>query len=164
MKKKLGVIILIIIIFTILLSFKKKDNYYKYDDNSYIAVVVDGESLPSIPVKGNYSVKSVCSGGKAKWNYDDWSLEVTNIINTARCLLTFTTVEPVNLASYIMGLGESAGVYNEPETDYRYQGEDPDNFIYFNNELWRIIGVFSDNTHGKTGEKLVKIIRNDSLG
>ncbi|MFA6778021.1 MAG: hypothetical protein WCR80_06285, partial [Bacilli bacterium] len=33
-----------------------------------------------------------------------------------------------------------------------------------NNELWRIIGVFSDNTHGKTGEKLVKIIRNDSLG
>ncbi|MFA6777050.1 MAG: hypothetical protein WCR80_01155, partial [Bacilli bacterium] len=34
----------------------------------------------------------------------------------------------------------------------------------FNNELWRIIGVFSDNTHGKTGEKLVKIIRNDSLG
>ncbi len=165
MKKKLGVIILIIIIiFTILLSFKKKDNYYKYDDNSYIAVVVDGESLPSIPVKGNYSVKSVCSGGKAKWNYDDWSLEVTNIINTARCLLTFTTVEPVNLASYIMGLGTSAGVYNEPSTDYRYQGEDPDNFIYFNNELWRIIGVFSDNTHGKTGEKLVKIIRNDSLG
>ncbi|MDD4187377.1 MAG: hypothetical protein PHX04_01200, partial [Bacilli bacterium] len=49
-------------------------------------------------------------------------------------------------------------------TDYRYEGENPDNWLMFNNELWRIIGVFDESTHGKEGENLVKIIRNDSLG
>ncbi len=47
---------------------------------------------------------------------------------------------------------------------YRYEGKNPNNYIYFNNELWRIIGVFDASSHGKTGEYLTKIIRNDSLG
>jgi len=28
-------------------------------------------------------------------------------------------------------------------TDYRYTGKNPDNYIKFNNETWRIIGVFN---------------------
>ena len=47
---------------------------------------------------------------------------------------------------------------------YRYEGKNPNNYIYFNNELWRIIGVFDENSHGKSGQYLTKIIRNDSLG
>lgn len=39
--------------------------------------------------------------------------------------------------------------------DYRYIGNTPNNYITFNNETWRIIGVFD----GK-----IKIIRNDSIG
>ena len=83
--------------------------------------------------------------------------------------INFTTVIPVNLATHIMDLANDSGsgVYAEEMSgvvDYRYEGDNPNNFIYFNNELWRIIGVFSDNTHGKTGQKLVKIIRNDSIG
>ena len=50
------------------------------------------------------------------------------------------------------------------DTGYRYEGKNPNNYIYFNNELWRIIGVFDETSHGKTGEYLTKIIRNDSLG
>ena len=46
----------------------------------------------------------------------------------------------------------------------RYSGINPNNYIWFNNELWRIIGVFDSNTHGQTGQNLVKIIRNDTLG
>mgnify|MGYP005770909705 CR=1 FL=1 len=38
---------------------------------------------------------------------------------------------------------------------YRYIGADPDNYIEFNNELWRIIGIFDGQ---------LKIIRNESLG
>ena len=34
----------------------------------------------------------------------------------------------------------------------------------FNDELWRIIGVFSEDTHGVSGQKLIKIIRSESLG
>ena len=38
--------------------------------------------------------------------------------------------------------------------EYRYIGADPDNYIEFNNELWRIIGIFDGQ---------LKIIRNESL-
>lgn len=40
-------------------------------------------------------------------------------------------------------------------TDYRYIGNKPNNYIIFNNETWRIIGVF---------EGRIKIIRDESIG
>ena len=39
------------------------------------------------------------------------------------------------------------------ELGIRYEGTNPNNYIFFNNELWRIIGVFDETTHGITGEK-----------
>lgn len=48
--------------------------------------------------------------------------------------------------------------------DYRYEGKNPNNYVWFNDELWRIIGVFTSNSHGQRKEKLVKIIRNESIG
>ena len=44
---------------------------------------------------------------------------------------------------------------NTPDQNIRYYGSDPNNYVRFNNELWRIIGVFGDN---------VKLIRSESLG
>ena len=49
-------------------------------------------------------------------------------------------------------------------TDYRYIGNDPYNYVTFNNELWRIIGVFEiDNIVGQRVKK-IKLIRNDFIG
>ena len=49
-------------------------------------------------------------------------------------------------------------------TDYRYIGANPNNYVKFNDELWRIIGVFDvDDGTGKI-EKRMKIIRNESIG
>ena len=48
--------------------------------------------------------------------------------------------------------------------DYRYEGKNPNNWIIFNNEYWRIIGVFGENTHNLEGQELVKVIREDKLG
>ena len=48
-------------------------------------------------------------------------------------------------------------------TDYRYIGANPNNYVKFNDELWRIIGVFDvDDGTGKI-EKRMKIIRNESI-
>ena len=44
---------------------------------------------------------------------------------------------------------------NTVDTNIRYYGSDPNNYVRFNNELWRIIGVFGNN---------VKLIRSESLG
>ena len=43
----------------------------------------------------------------------------------------------------------------EATTDYRYIGSSPNNYITFNDEVWRIIGVF---------DGIIKIIRNDTIG
>ena len=52
----------------------------------------------------------------------------------------------------------------EALTDYRYIGSDPNNYVTFNDETWRIIGVFTvDNGTGNVEERL-KLIRNESIG
>ena len=49
-------------------------------------------------------------------------------------------------------------------TDIRYEGKNPNNYVWFNNEYWRIIGVFDNSSHDQSGKNLVKIIRDDALG
>ena len=44
---------------------------------------------------------------------------------------------------------------NTPDQNIRYYGANPNNYVRFNNELWRIIGVFGNN---------VKLVRSESLG
>ena len=51
--------------------------------------------------------------------------------------------------------GEGLKIDNTPDQNIRYYGSDPNNYVSFNNELWRIIGVFGNN---------VKLVRKDSLG
>ena len=52
------------------------------------------------------------------------------------------------------------------ENGKRYQGKNPDNYIWFNDELWRIIGIIPVCLTGgcASTENRVKIIRNDSIG
>ena len=49
-------------------------------------------------------------------------------------------------------------------TDYRYTGANPNNYVSFNNELWRIIGVFPTDDGTGNIENRIKIIRNESIG
>lgn len=55
------------------------------------------------------------------------------------------------------------GNFNSNYAGTRYEGVNPNNYVLYNNELWRVIGVFDSSTHGKSGN-LTKIIRNDGLG
>jgi len=49
-------------------------------------------------------------------------------------------------------------------TEYRYRGASPKNYVTFNNEVWRIIGIFpTDDGAGKI-ENRIKLIRNESIG
>ena len=60
-----------------------------------------------------------------------------------------------------------SGTYNENiqtvSVGIRYEGKNPNNYVWFNNEYWRIIGVFDSASHGQSGKNLVKIIRADVL-
>ena len=67
----------------------------------------------------------------------------------------------------------ASGVYNTIYTkensttigsDYRYIGANVKNYVKFNNDMYQIIGVFDENTHGESGQQLVKLIRARILG
>ena len=57
----------------------------------------------------------------------------------------------------------ASGVYYTNSHEYRYVGAEVNNYVKFNNDLYRIIGVFDSNSHGKSGE-MVKLIRSRPIG
>ena len=107
-----------------------------------------------------------CTNGSATYNQQYNRIEVSSINDYSSCNLNYTdSTSKVNLADYIISLtGTTQGtgqVVNE--NGYRYEGKNPNNYIWFNSEYWRIIGVFDSASHGVSGKNLVKIIRADVL-
>ncbi len=94
--------------------------------------------------------------------------------------------DEVTLAGYLVNTSPKSGtdtitskawmLTEDHPGEWRFAGKNPNNYILFNNELWRIIGVmpnveYCTGTYGSESEcsttktgSLVKIIRNDSLG
>lgn len=68
-----------------------------------------------------------------------------------------------SLVGTVQGTGEVVD-----ENGYRYEGVNPNNYVWFNDELWRIIGVFDtevvNDEGGYSTESLVKIVRAESIG
>ena len=52
----------------------------------------------------------------------------------------------------------------ESVTEYRYRGASPKNYVKFNNETWRIIGVFPTDDGTGNIENRIKIIKDQSIG
>ena len=52
---------------------------------------------------------------------------------------------------------------NESVTEYRYRGANPKNYVRFNNEVWRILGVFPVDDGTGNIEYRIKLIRNESI-
>ena len=156
---------LLIVIFLSQKINKENDKYSFIKNGVKYAIVVDGSKVNAIPAAGLYDVNVSCTNTEAKWLYDEWALYIGEITGDVSCDLTFTTVAKTYLNSYIISLsGTTQGtgqVVNE--NGYRYEGKNPNNYVWFNNELWRIIGVFDSTTHGVANTNLVKIIRAELL-
>lgn len=180
-RKTIFIAIPIIIALMINIYTIKNDKQIKkvVNSNSNYLISIDGTTSSSFPEKGAYDVNIECTNATGEWNYEDWNLEIYNTTGVPVCNINFTTREKQNLADHIIELSKKAIETNEGtiyevtnEKGYRYEGKNPKNYIWFNNELWRIIGVFDSNDHGVstgsvgniTSVNLTKIIRNDSIG
>ncbi|OLA94076.1 MAG: hypothetical protein BHW63_00420 [Mycoplasma sp. CAG:611_25_7] len=53
---------------------------------------------------------------------------------------------------------------NEDITEYRYRGASPKNYVTFNNEVWRILGVFPTDDGTGNIENRIKLIKDQSIG
>ena len=169
MKKRVTIVSLeiIILIGIIGLSYNYNNKNEFTQNGVTYALTLNGESTNTFPSKGMYRADVICSNATGKWLYDEWKLAIEDITSdNVSCDIDFTTISQTNLNDYIISLsGQTQGTGEVvQENGYRYEGKDPNNYIWFNNELWRIIGVFDENSHGQAGQNLVKIIRNESIG
>ncbi len=93
------------------------------------------------------------------------SLESMNKRFISKISVVASTEPPKeNLVKYLTNL-QSEELVEDDYGNLRYIGANPNNYIQFNNELWRIIGVMKDieNPDGTKKDK-VKLIRSENIG
>ena len=81
--------------------------------------------------------------------------------------LKYTPTLLKQIEKMFLSNAEVNGLEQDETTDknLRYVGASPKNYLKFNDETWRIIGVFNVyNVETNNYENLVKIVRNESLG
>ena len=158
-KKTLICSLFIIISITILIVISRNSTKTFNYKGSTIALTVDGNSATSFPASGKYNVTVNCNNAKGRWNPKTWKLEITKITGTVTCDVSFNS-SVTNLTTQVNNKA------TRNENGKRYEGKNPNNYIWFNDELWRIIGnIPVCLTSGcASTENRVKIIRNDSIG
>lgn len=164
-----------IMICTLLVISNKPKKTFGYN-GSTIALLVDGKVSNTFPSKGLYQIDITCDNADGVWDIDNWKLDIKNITGNVSCNVSFTSNPKLlsNIVNTTSTSGEVSGNGLLYKSDYgvRYKGNNPNNYIWYNGELYRIIGktpvCTAVNTDGtcKTWNNngLVKIIRNDSIG
>ena len=185
--KKIGITIFTVVcvllvagvfFYTSFASFETHDEFniikgtVESNGDLYFAFYVDDEISKTMPQKGEGYVldkeKTNCTkGASVEFNENDWSVKVLNMTETrTKCTLYFEK-EPPKATDVILAKGETEELaYDETvDNNLRYIGANPNNYVQFNNELWRIIGVFNNIDDGTgTKETRLKIIRNEPIG
>ena len=140
--------------------------------------------------RGIYNVSTSCNNAESSFNKTNWEFRIKNLTGYSTCNATFTedTNTYPKLYDKIISLWNNTdgtnNIFKEDHTfddnntytEYRYEGTDTEvnNYVWFNNELWRIIGAFPGGTPTTSATSLgnrapstnntVKIIRNDVIG
>ena len=131
---------------------------------------VNGKEVTTFPINtGSYALNTFCSDASITFNQKTLKYEISNISKEKKATCGFKyniSTNKTNLNDYLISLAGTTQGNGQlvNENGYRYEGKDPNNYIFFNNETWRIIGIFDSNSHGVSNTNLVKIIRNDSIG
>ena len=114
-------------------------------------------STPNTEIGKKFSAKIVTDGVGSEY--------VPTGADTITSIFTSADKTTVTNNSVEYEYATSVGMMEDIGGNIRYYGADPNNYVKFNNELWRIIGVFKDIDDG-TGKKetRVKIARSESIG
>lgn len=130
-----------------------------------LSVQVDGKAAEEFPKKDSgYTLEYLnCTNDSSYiWDEDNWELKIS-IKGPDECVASFG----LTLATEIENLAPtnlSTMSNDDPDGNVRYIGKSPNNYVKFNNELWRIVGVFNIKGEDNNYKKRVKIVRNDSIG
>ena len=121
----------------------------KINDEDYASCIItfdsDGIAKVSITGKGKFDGLKITNGTKE-------NAEVKEITKPTYGMKAVEYIS--NLYEYD-DISNNLKKDNTPDQNIRYYGANPNNYVSFNNELWRIIGVFGNN---------VKLIRSEKIG
>ena len=111
---------------------------------------------------GGYT-KEITNCANASWDYKLNGIVIDSINGNTKCDLSLTQ-KTSNNEELLTTIVNNKATRNE--NGKRYQGKNPDNYVWFNDELWRIIGNVPVCLESgcSTTENRVKIIRNYSIG
>ena len=155
-----------------------------------LAIYLEDEQINYIPEKDSgYTLdltKSSCTNGVTiGFDYNTWSVKTnysnyTNTDNTrVKCSLYFKKRTFAEAVVDCGALSKDAGtcikenyylteeVVDDETVDnnLRFIGANPENYVWFNDELWRIIGVMNNIDDGNGNkETRLKIIRDEPIG
>ena len=145
-----------------------KGNRIKCDLNDENSKIEDGkltlikcavyESLDSNKPKSKYY--NYINGKLEEYKKKETAVEILLKKANAESVTAYTDGDIHEMYTFT----HDATSQTEALTDYRYIGNDPYNYVRFNNELWRIIGIFEVEDENGNKEQRIKIIRNESLG
>ena len=167
-------------------QFNVINGRYRDPGDLYFAVYVDGEITNTIPSKDSgypldEAQSSCTNGADITWDNDSWTaiINLSNYSagNMSRTKCTMYFVE-MSFTDSILACNDTAAncikdnaslsneiATDDPDNNARYIGADPNNYVSFNNELWRIIGAFNSIDDGTGNEETrLKIIRDESIG
>ncbi len=174
--KVICISLIVIVMCTLLIIGNKPKNTFNYNGNT-IALLVNDKVSNTFPSKGLYQIDITCDNADGVWDIDNWKLDIKNITGNVSCKVSFTSNPKLlsNVVNTTSTSGEVSGngfIYKPDENGVRYKGNNPNNYIWYNKELYRIIGktpvCTAVNTDGTcstwNNNGLVKIIRNDSIG
>ena len=121
----------------------------KINDEDYASCTIsfdsDGIAKVSITGKGKFDGLKITNGTK----------ENAEVKEITKPTYGMKAVEYISNLYEFEGSSNNLKKDNTPDQNIRYYGSNPNNYVSFNNELWRIIGVFGNN---------VKLVRSEKLG
>ena len=180
--------ILVITVFILLGAYIWNISYTETTviDGIRYKISVNGSSANAFPTNDTahaYTVSVSCDNSEAFWDYANWKLKLKNTsAGTDKCSIAFNDVTNDDYINNFINTnkGTTQGATSAKgqlvnEKGVRYEGTDPYNYVSFNGELWRIIGMFAfdkstnvevngGSTDCSTYNCYTKIIRNDSIG
>lgn len=173
----------------------KVDNVNCYQTEPINQININVTDIPYKNPNSNYSLSSLSgiNSSNIEWDNINRMISIKNEVNDGgSATLTKTTNTTGTLLSDVIINGEGTSgegvikkVTDNNTEQYRYQGNNPNNYVSFNNQLWRIIGyvpvclevspVTEDTTINGTSfkqgeaqctkwENRVKIIKADPIG
>ncbi len=103
-----------------------------------ISVKVEGSEVESIPERGLYKTNVECTNGYGEWDYNSWSLKLTDLKENTKCHIEFTK----NLSTEEYNKYLEAGISLRRNT---YRGKDITEY-YNDGSLYEMIsnGTFDD--------------------